>query len=105
MKQKQNENVVRILEVDKTIHEPARMVILSFLYVLKEADFLFLLSQTGLTQGNLSSHLTRLEDAGLIKSKKSFIGRRPRTRLSMTGDGIEKFEAYLDTMKAFFLEG
>jgi DNA-binding MarR family transcriptional regulator len=105
MKNKPNENVVKILGVDRTIHEPARMVILSFLYVLEEADFLFILSQTGLTQGNLSSHLTKLEDAGLIKSKKSFVGKRPRTSLSMTGPGREKFEEYLETMKAFFTEG
>lgn len=105
MKNKPNENVVKILGIDRTIHEPARMVILSFLYVLEEADFLFILSQTGLTQGNLSSHLTKLEEAGLIQSKKSFIGKRPRTRLSMTSTGKEKFEEYLETMKAFFVEG
>ena len=104
MKNKENESLVKILEVDKMIHEPARMVILSLLFVLEGADFLFILNQTGLTQGNLSSHLTKLEDAGLIKSKKSFIGKRPRTSLAMTRAGRKKFEEYLEVMRTFFAE-
>ena len=58
--------------IDKLIHEPARLLIMSNLAVVESADFLFLLGQTGLTFGNLSSHMSRLEEAGYLKVEKKF---------------------------------
>lgn len=75
------------LAVDKLVHEPARLGILSVLDGQKEADFQFLLTVLGLTKGNLSSHLSKLEDAGLVKVTKTFEGKLPRTMLAITPAG------------------
>ena len=81
-------------EIDKIIHEPARLVIMAHLFVVERADFLFLMRQTGLTFGNLSSHMSKLEDAGYIDVEKEFIGKRPNTKLSLTDTGRKAFEEY-----------
>ena len=80
--------------IDRIIHEPARLMILAYLYVVESADFLFLTRQTGLTAGNLSSHLSKLETAGYVSIKKEFIGRKSHTILSLTNDGRDAFDAY-----------
>lgn len=98
---KKNPEIKHILEVDRLLHEPARIAIISLLYVVESADFLFIMNQTQLTQGNLSSHLTKLEDASIIEIIKSFSGKRPHTTIKLTSSGREKFEKYLETMKGF----
>jgi len=85
--------------LDKLIHEPARMSIMSVLYVLESADFTFLMNQTGLTWGNLSAHLTKLESAGYVEIEKTFKGKRPNTSLKLTTDGRQAFHSYMDQMK------
>jgi len=81
-------------EIDRTIHEPARLMIVAHLYVVTEADFLFLERQTGLTRGNLSSHLGKLEEAGYIDVRKEFIEKIPHTVLRLTDAGRTAFDAY-----------
>jgi DNA-binding transcriptional ArsR family regulator len=76
-----NNLVNELAELDKLIHEPARLVILTALSVVKSVDFLFLQNLTGLTAGNLSGHLTRLEEAGLVHISKEIVGKRPKTTL------------------------
>jgi len=88
--------------VDKIIHEPARLNIMAFLYVIESADFLFLMRQTGLTFGNLSAHMSKLEDVGYIQIKKEFLGKKPHTMLSLTKKGRTAFEEYRKKMKQFF---
>jgi len=88
-----------ITKIDKLIHEPARLSIMAHLYVVESADFLFLMRQTGLTFGNLSSHMTKLEDAGYIEVKKEFLGRKPHTMLVMTNKGRSAFKEYHASMK------
>ncbi|MEA2704976.1 MAG: hypothetical protein QOD63_2921, partial [Actinomycetota bacterium] len=61
------------LVLDRLIHEPGRLAILTVLSSVKDADFVFLQRTTGLTKGNLSSHLTKLEDAGLVRIEKRFV--------------------------------
>ena len=85
--------------IDKVIHEPARMLIVSYLSVVESADFLFLQSHTGLTAGNLSSHLSKLETAGYVDIQKSFVGKKQHTKLSLTTSGREAFEDYRRQMK------
>ena len=82
-----NDNLRAINNIDRLIHEPARLMIMTILNAVDEADFLYLLNETGLTRGNLSTHLSKLEDAGYIKIEKTFRGKIPRTvcRLSETG--------------------
>lgn len=84
----------RALEIDRVIHEPARLVLISTLSVVDEADFVFLARQTGLTAGNISSHMTRLENAGYVTIAKTFAGKRPRTTYALTATGRAAFERY-----------
>ncbi len=81
-------------EIDPVIHQPARLLIVANLYVVDEADFVFLKRTTQLTDGNLSTHLTKLEDAGYIDVVKEFVDRKPRTSLRLTRRGREAFETY-----------
>jgi DNA-binding transcriptional ArsR family regulator len=80
--------------LDRLIHEPARLVLISHLAVVDEADFVFLARQTGLSAGNISSHMTRLEEAGYVSIEKSFVGKRPRTTYSLTALGRAAFDDY-----------
>ena len=85
--------------VDRVIHEPARLVIVSLLYALEEADFVFLQRESQLTRGNLSSHLMRLEEAGYVRIEKTFRGKVPLTLCSLSRTGRSAFEAYRRTFK------
>jgi len=89
-----------IASLDRTLHEPVRLAVVACLYVVDEADFIFLQSQTGITGGNLSSHLKRLASEGYVRVSKKFEGAKPRTTLSLTSDGRSRFEKYLETMDA-----
>jgi DNA-binding MarR family transcriptional regulator len=86
-------------EVDRLIHEPARLMIIAVLYVVQSADFTFLLAQTGLSWGNLSSHMSKLEEAGYIEVEKNFVKRRPHTMLRLTEAGRSAFRGYRQKMK------
>lgn len=90
------------IEIDKIIHEPARLQIMTHLYVVEEADFLFLMRKTGLTWGNLSSHMTKLENAGYIEVKKEFLDKRPHTILKLTASGRTAFEDYRKSIQSMF---
>ena len=96
------EGLQPIADIDRTIHEPARLMILALLYVVESADFLFLLRQTGLTRGNLSSHMSRLEAAGYIDIEKEFVDRKPHTMLRLTDEGRAAFREYRQSMKQVF---
>jgi len=88
-----------IANVDRLIHEPSRFMIMAHLDVVESADFLFLIRQTGLTWGNLSSHLSKLEDAGYIVIEKEFLGKKPHTMLHLTDEGRAAFNEYRQSMK------
>jgi DNA-binding MarR family transcriptional regulator len=79
---------------DRVIHEPARLKIMAMLSVVESADFTYLMVETGLTRGNLSVQLTRLEDAGYVTIEKTFVEKMPRTVVSMTAKGHQAFEEY-----------
>lgn len=89
-------------EVDRLIHEPARLKLMALLYMLESADFTFLMNQTGMTWGNLSSHMTKLEEAGYLEVEKTFKGRRPNTMLKLTDVGRQAFQTYRKQMTQFF---
>ena len=80
--------------LDRVVHEPARLAIMAALYTVESADFLYLLHCTGLTKGNLSSHLMRLEEAGYVAIEKSFRGKVPQTTCTLTPAGREAFQIY-----------
>jgi DNA-binding MarR family transcriptional regulator len=86
-------------DVNRLIHEPARLAIVSILYALEEADFLYLIHELDLTKGNLSSHLIKLETAGYVNIEKSIIDKHTRTVCSLTTIGRTVFETYLSQME------
>jgi DNA-binding MarR family transcriptional regulator len=86
-------------ELDKVIHEPARLLIVALLNGVTEADFLYLQKQTGLTKGNLSSHIAKLEEAGYVEVEKTFKGKIPLTVLRLTRAGTEAFARYKAAIK------
>lgn len=95
-----NEQIQRLIDLDRVIHEPARLMIMMVLAAVEEADFLFLLNNTKLTKGNLSSHLTKLEDAGYVQIEKEFVGKIPRTVCRVTAVGQDALDQYRGQMQA-----
>ena len=87
-----------LASLDKLIHEPARLAILTALSACESADFLFLGRLTGLSKGNLSSHLSKLEEAGLIQIEKQFIGKKPNTVVSLTENGRTAIDKHWQTL-------
>ena len=83
-----------IAALNRLVHEPSRLAILTALSACDKADFLFLLNITGLTKGNLSSHLSKLEQAGLVAIEKKFEGKQPITYAMLTGEGKEALKEY-----------
>lgn len=89
--------------LDRLVHEPARLAVLTALSVCRKADFMYLLKLTGLSRGNLSTHLTKLEAARLIRIEKKFVGRKPNTMLALTRKGRKAIESHwraLDELRA-----
>lgn len=92
------------LEIDRVIHEPARLVLVAHLYVINSADYTFLMQTTGLTWGNLSSHLAKLEESGYIEMEKDFVERKPHTMVKLTAAGRRAFDDYRRQMKQLFAD-
>ncbi len=86
--------------IDEVIHGRVRLGIMALLSGIETADFAELKSRLELTDGNLSVHLRKLEDAGFVAIDKSFVGRRPLTRARLTESGRKAFVGYLDAMAA-----
>jgi len=86
-------------KLDEMIHSRARLGIMSILITVEESGFNFLKKQLKLTDGNLSVHLRKLEEAGYIKVRKEFIKRKPRTTYSITEKGRKVFEEYLNELE------
>ena len=89
-----NSRLRQIADLDRVIHEPARLMIAAMLYLVNEADFLYLQAQTELTKGNLSSHLAKLEEAGYVEIEKTYRGKIPMTVCRLTKKGRASFRAY-----------
>jgi len=87
------------LVLDRLIHEPGRLAILTVLASVRDADFLFLLRATGLTKGNLSSHLAKLEDAGLVTIEKRFIRKKPNTNVTLTATGRTRIARHWEQLE------
>jgi DNA-binding MarR family transcriptional regulator len=87
------------LLLDRLIHEPGRLAILTVLSSVQAADFVFLQRTTGLTKGNLSSHLTKLEEAGLVEIHKRFVGKKPNTNVTLTPVGKQRIARHWDQLE------
>jgi DNA-binding MarR family transcriptional regulator len=90
------------IEIDRVIHEPARLLVVAHLYVVESADYVFLMQNTDLTWGNLSSHLSKLEEAGYVEMVKDFVDRKPHTMVKLTDAGRSAFDAYRRQMRQLF---
>jgi DNA-binding transcriptional ArsR family regulator len=95
----------QLADLDRVIHEPARLMIAATLSLVEEADFLYLQAQTELTKGNLSSHLAKLEEAGYVEIEKAYRGKIPMTLCRLTKKGRTSFKSYEATLRgALFSE-
>lgn len=90
-----------VTELDRLIHEPARLLIVTILSSVASADFLFLQRETGLTKGNLSAHLSKLEEAGYVKIEKTFKGKLPLTVCKLTTVGKKALTEYRQQLQDF----
>ena len=88
-----------LANIDRVIHASARLMVLTYLYVVESADYVFLVRLTGLTWGNLSTHLAKLEEAGYIAINKEFKGKKPHTSISLTEDGRTAFREYKNSLR------
>jgi DNA-binding transcriptional ArsR family regulator len=93
-----SQRIQEISQLNRLIHEPARLAILLILDGVGEADFLYLQREGGFTQGNLSGHLAKLEEAGYVAIEKSFKGKVPLTVCSLTGSGKAALSEYKQRM-------
>jgi DNA-binding transcriptional ArsR family regulator len=93
-----NDRAEEVNQLNRVIHEPTRLAILSILASVEEADFLYLMREGGFTQGNLSAHLAKLEEAGYIKIVKTFKGKYPMTICKLTTKGKLEFNGYAKRM-------
>jgi DNA-binding transcriptional ArsR family regulator len=96
-----DETLRSVTELDRLIHEPARLLIVTILAAAASADFLFLQRETGLTKGNLSAHLSKLEEAGYVKIEKTFKGKLPLTVCKLTAAGQKALLQYRQQLQEF----
>ena len=83
-----------LANIDRVIHAPARLMMMTYLYVVESVDFIFLMRLTGLTWGNLSSHLSKLEEEEYVNIEKQFIQKKSHTMVSLTEKGRQAFREY-----------
>lgn len=95
------EDLRSVTELDRLIHEPARLLIVTLLSTVASADFLFLQRETGLTKGNLSAHLSKLEEAGYVQIEKTFKGKLPLTVCELTTSGKKALNQYRQQLQDF----
>ncbi len=98
MRTEDNLTETSIEDIDRIIHEPARLNIMLYLYVVDKADFVYMLRKTGLTKGNLSAQLLKLEQNGYVEIMKEFVNRVPHTLLRLTNRGRRAFEKYKEVL-------
>lgn len=96
------EKIQEINNLDQIIHAKARLLLISYIYLSGRADFRFLHIQTGLTWGNLSTHMSKLETAGYITIKKKIIQKKTYTTAYITKTGKNAFEEYKKRIVSIF---
>ena len=90
-----------VTTLDRLIHEPARLLIVTILASVASADFLYLQRETALTKGNLSAHLSKLEEAGYVKIEKTYKGKLPLSVCKLTASGQKALKAYRQQLLSF----
>lgn len=88
-----------LADIDRTIHSPARLMVMTYLYTVESADYIFLQNLTGLTWGNLASHLSKLEEERYIAIEKEIVGKKPHSMVHLTEAGRDAFKTYKQSMQ------
>ena len=96
-----SDDFASLTDFDRIIHSPARLTIVAILSAVEEADFIYLLNESGLTKGNLSTHLSKLEESGYIEVEKTYRGKIPLTLCRLTKAGRNAFNDYRKQLKRF----
>jgi DNA-binding MarR family transcriptional regulator len=96
-----NDDYSSLTNFDRVLHSPARLTIVAILSAVEEADFVYLLNESGLTKGNLSTHLSKLEQTGYIEIEKTYRGKIPLTLCRLTKNGHKAFKTYRKQLKRF----
>jgi DNA-binding MarR family transcriptional regulator len=94
-----NPQIDQLADIDSLIHAPSRLIVMTYLYVVDSIDFVYLKRVTGMTWGNLSTHLSKLEEAGYITIRKTFKEKKPNTMIQLTDEGRQAFRQYKDDMQ------
>jgi len=85
-------------KLNELIHQPSRLQIMALLYVIEEADMLYLKKKTGMTWGNLSSHLSKLEEVAYVEIMKSVENKKMRTTITLTDKGKSEYDSYRESI-------
>jgi len=99
---KGNQELIQLTEIDPIIHSPARLKVMTYLYLVENIDFVYLKRVTDLSWGNLSKHLTKLEEAGYVGTEKTFENKKPKTTIWLTEQGRDAFQKYKDNLQQVF---
>jgi len=94
-----NPKIPPISALDRVIHEPGLLMLVALFFAVERSDFLYLQHETGMNKGTLSSHLSRLEEAGYVEVEKTYRGKVPQTLLRLTQAGRKAFEQYRRELK------
>ena len=95
----ENKDLHPLADLDKLIHSPARLMVMTYLYVVESVDYVYLTHLTGLTWGNLATHVGKLEEAGYVEIEKTFVDKKPYSVIKLTKEGRAAFKAYKAQMK------
>lgn len=99
-----NDQLRAIADLDRIIHEPGRMMIVALLAAVEECDFLYLLRETELHKGNLSTHLSKLEESGYVNIEKTYRGKVPRTVVRLSARGRAAFQEYRKSLNVALVD-
>ena len=97
-----NRELKKLEEIDPVIHSPTRLKVMTYLYLVENIDFVYLKRITDLSWGNLSKHLTKLEEAGYVVMEKTFENKKPKTLIWLSDEGREAFQQYKDNLQQIF---
>ncbi|HKJ25996.1 MAG TPA: transcriptional regulator [Anaerolineales bacterium] len=102
MAKKNAEELHPLADLDRLIHSPARLMVMTYLYVVESVDYVYLTHLTGLTWGNLATHVNKLEEAGYVQIEKTFVDKKPYSVINLTKKGRQSFKAYKQQMQDVF---
>ncbi len=99
MTSEENKDLHPLADLDRVIHSPARLMVMTYLYVVESVDYVYLTHLTGLTWGNLATHVGKLEEAGYVEIEKTFVDKKPYSVIKLTKQGRAAFKAYKAQIK------